>query len=300
MSAQARGAQVRSALGALGGMVDRRPPWRMDGKVVVITGSGSGIGRELAREASRRGARLALSDIDVDGLAATVDLIGAAGASEVMAERLDVTEQGAVADYASAVAEHFGVVHLVINNAGIAFTGSVEQSAYKDIARVMDVDYWGVVHGTKEFLPHLIASGDGHLVNISSIFAILSVPTQNAYNAAKAAVQQFTESLRMELLASGKPVDVSCVHPGGIKTAVARNAGAAEGLDSGDFAAAFDQKFARTEASVAARVILDGVEKRRARIMVGPDAYAIDLMVRLFPVRYQQVTAAVSRRFGLV
>ncbi len=282
------------------GSLARRPRWRMDGKVVVVTGAGSGIGRELAREAARRGARLALSDIDADGLARTVELARGDGATDVHSQRLDVTEQAMVAEYAGAVAEHFGVVHLVVNNAGIAFTGAVEQSGYKDIARVMDVDYWGVVHGTKEFLPHLIASGDGHLVNISSIFAFLSVPTQNAYNAAKAAVQQFTESLRMEMMADGHPVDVTCVHPGGIKTAVARSAGAAEGLDSANFAAVFDAKFARTEASTAARVILDGVERRRARVLVGVDAHLLDALVRLFPTGYQKGTVAMTRRFGVV
>ena len=282
------------------GSLARRPRWRMDRKVVVVTGAGSGIGRELAREAARRGARLALSDIDVDGLARTVELARGDGATDVHSQRLDVTEQAMVAEYAGAVAAHFGVVHLVVNNAGIAFTGAVEQSGYKDIARVMDVDYWGVVHGTKEFLPHLIASGDGHLVNISSIFAFLSVPTQNAYNAAKAAVQQFTESLRMEMLSAGHPVDVTCVHPGGIKTAVARSAGAAEGLDSANFAAIFDAKFARTEASTAARVILDGVERRRARVLVGVDAHLLDALVRLFPTGYQKGTVAMTRRFGVV
>ena len=284
----------------IGGLVGRRPRWQMDGKVVVVTGAGSGIGRELAREAARRGARVALTDIDVDGLAETVTLARGDGADDVHSQRLDVTEQAQVADYAGLVAEHFGEVNLVINNAGIAFTGRVEESAYKDIARVMDVDYWGAVHGTKEFLPHLIASGDGHLVNVSSIFSFLSVPTQNAYNAAKAAVQQFTESLRMEMLAAGHPGDVSCVHPGGIKTAVARNATAAEGLDSADFATVFDEKFARTEASTAARVILDGVERRRARILVGPDAYVLDALVRLFPSAYQRGTVAMSRRFGVI
>ena len=292
-------APIGRLVGALGGLA-RRPRWRMDGKVVVITGAGSGIGRELAREAARRGARLALSDIDADGLAATVDLARGDGATDVHSARLDVTEQALVAEYAGRVMAHFGEVNLVVNNAGIAFTGSVEQSAYKDIARVMDVDYWGVVHGTKEFLPHLIASGDGHLVNVSSIFAFLSVPTQNAYNAAKAAVQQFTESLRMEMLAAGHPVDVTCVHPGGIRTAVARSAGAAEGLDSANFATIFDTKFARTEASTAARVILDGVEKRKARVLVGPDAHLLDALVRLFPAGYQKGTVAMSRRFGVV
>lgn len=278
----------------------QRPRWRMAGKVVVITGAGSGIGRELAREAARRGARLALSDVDADGLAATAELARADGAPEVRTDRLDVTEQAAVAEYASQVAAHFGTVHCVVNNAGIAFTGSVEQSAYKDIARVMDVDYWGVVHGTKEFLPHLIASGDGHLANISSIFAFTSVPTQNAYNAAKAAVQQFTESLRMEILAAGQPVDVSCVHPGGIKTAVARNAGTAEGLDQAGIAKAFDEHLARTEASTAARVILDGIEKRNPRILVGPDAYVLDVLVRLFPASYQKGAVLMAKRAGLV
>lgn len=292
-------APVRRLFGTVGSLA-RRPRWRMDGKVVVVTGAGSGIGRELAREAARRGARLALSDIDVDGLTRTVELARGDGATDVHSQRLDVTEQAMVAEYAGAVAEHFGAVHLVVNNAGIAFTGAVEQSGYKDIARVMDVDYWGVVHGTKEFLPHLIASGDGHLVNVSSIFAFLSVPTQNAYNAAKAAVQQFTESLRMEMLAAGHPVDVTCVHPGGIKTAVARSAGAAEGLDSANFATIFDTKFARTEASTAARVILDGVERRKARVLVGVDAHLLDALVRLFPAGYQRGTVAVSRRFGVV
>ena len=291
---------VDKVSGTISGLIGRRPRWRMEGKVVVVTGAGSGIGRELAREAARRGARLALTDIDIDGLAETVSLARGDGATDVHSQRLDVTEQATVAAYAGLVAEHFGAVHLVINNAGIAFTGRVEDSDYKDIARVMDVDYWGVVHGTKEFLPHLIASGDGHLVNISSIFAFLSVPTQNAYNAAKAAVQQFTESLRMEMLADRHPVDVSCVHPGGIRTAVARNAGAAEGLNSADFATVFDEKFARTEASTAARVILDGVERRRARSLVGPDAYVIDALVRLFPSAYQRGTVAISRRFGLI
>lgn len=277
-----------------------RPRWDMRAKVVVITGAGSGIGRELAVEAARRGARLAVSDIDMAGLAETGRRAVSAGALEVATARLDVTEEALVARYASEVAGRFGVVHLVVNNAGIAFTGAVEQSEYKDIARVMDVDYWGVVHGTKEFLPHLIASGDGHLVNVSSIFAFVSIPTQNAYNAAKAAVQGFTESLRMEMLAAGHRVDVTCVHPGGIRTAVARNAATAEGLDQAGIAEAFDRHLARMDPAEAARVILDGVERRRPRVLVGPDAYLLDGLVRMFPAGYQKGAVMVAKRAGLV
>ena len=132
--------------------------------------------------------------------------------------------------YADTVAEHFGTVNLVFNNAGIAFTGTVEQMSFKDIDRVMDVDFWGVVNGTKAFLPHLIASGDGHVVNVSSVFGLFSVPTQSAYNAAKFAVRGFTESLRQEMINGRRPVKVTCVHPGGIKTNIARNGGQVDGL----------------------------------------------------------------------
>ena len=150
----------------------------------------------------------------------------------VKADRLDVTEREAFLAYADAVNEHFGKVNQIYNNAGIAFTGDIEVSQFKDIERVMDVDFWGVVNGTKAFLPHLIASGDGHVVNVSSVFGLFSVPGQAAYNAAKFAVRGFTEALRQEMILAGHPVEVTTVHPGGIKTGIARNATAAEGLDA--------------------------------------------------------------------
>src|SRR5206468_2944126 len=115
---------------------------------------------------------------------------------------------------------------------GIAFTGDIEDMSFEQIERVMDVDFWGVVNGTKAFLPHLIASGDGHVVNISSLCGLLAVPGQSAYNAAKSAVRGFTEALRQEMLVNGHKVEVTCVHPGGIKTAIARNSGAVEGQDA--------------------------------------------------------------------
>ncbi|MCW2830850.1 MAG: acetoin dehydrogenase [Aeromicrobium sp.] len=267
------------------------------GKVAVVTGAGSGIGRALSVELARRGARLAISDVDSAGLAGTEALVVAAGA-EVRADPLDVSQRELVLTYAETVAEHFGVVNIVINNAGIAFTGSVEQMSFKDIDRVMDVDFGGVVNGTKAFLPHLIASGDGHVVNISSVFGLFAVPSQSAYNAAKFAVRGFTEALRQEMVNGSRPVKVTCVHPGGIKTNIARNAEQVEGLDHDEIATSFD-KLARTSPAKAADVILKGVENDKARVLIGADAWVLDKFVRVTGAGYQRVVGAFSRRNGL-
>ena len=268
-----------------------------DGKVAVVTGAGSGIGQALAIELARSGAKLAISDVDTEGLAATEERLNAIGAP-VKADRLDVTEREAFQVYADGVKDHYGIVHQVYNNAGIAYTGSVEISQFKDLERVMDVDYWGVVNGTKIFLPHLIASGDGHVVNVSSVFGLLAVPGQAAYSAAKFAVRGFTEALRQEMVVAGHPVKVTCVHPGGIKTAIARNAVTAEGLDREELAHFFDKKLASTTAQKAARVILDGVSKNKARVLVGTDAKALDLLARVTGSGYQRLVAAVTSRQG--
>jgi NADP-dependent 3-hydroxy acid dehydrogenase YdfG len=264
------------------------------GKVAVITGAGSGIGQALALELARSGAVVAISDVDTDGLAKTEQQLVAIGA-EFKADRLDVTEREAFVAYADAVAEHFGKVNQIYNNAGIAFTGDIEVSQFKDIERVMDVDFWGVVNGTKAFLPHLIASGDGHVINVSSIFGLFSVPGQAAYNSAKFAVRGFTEALRQEMMLAGHPVSVTTVHPGGIKTAIARNATAAEGLDPDELAKTFDKTMAITSPKRAARIILDAVRKKRARVLVGPDAKVLDIIVRLTGSGYQRL---VTLTFG--
>src|SRR6478752_7478221 len=242
-----------------------------DGKVAVVTGAGSGIGQALAIELGRSGAKLAISDVDTEGLAATEERLTAIGAP-VKTDRLDVTEREAFALYADAVKEHYGTVNQIYNNAGISFMGSIEASQFKDIERVMDVDFWGVVNGTKVFLPHLIASGDGHVINVSSVFGLLAVPGQGAYNAAKFAVRGFTEALRQEMLLAGHNVQVTCVHPGGIKTAIARNAGAVDGHDTNQLAALFDNKLAKTSADAAAKSILRGVAFNAPRVLVGYDA----------------------------
>ena len=256
------------------------------GKVAVVTGAGSGIGQALAIELGRSGARVAISDVDTEGLAVTEERLKAIGAA-VKADRLNVVEREAFLLYADSVVEHFGKVNQIYNNAGIAFTGDIEITQFKDIERVMDVDFWGVVNGTKAFLPHLIASGDGHVVNVSSVFGLFAVPGQAAYNSAKFAVRGFTEALRQEMALAGHPVKVSCVHPGGIKTAIARNGTAAEGLDAEELAKTFDKKLASTTPEKAAQVILDGVRKNKARILIGNDAKMFEVVIRLVGAGYQ-------------
>ncbi|AMT70179.1 SDR family NAD(P)-dependent oxidoreductase [Mycobacteroides immunogenum] len=263
------------------------------GKVAVVTGAGSGIGRALAIELARSGAKVAISDIDNEGLAETERQVKALGA-EVRSDRLNVAEREAFLLYADVVKEHFGKVNQIYNNAGIDFHGEVEASAFKDIERIIDVDYWGVVNGTKAFLPHLIASGDGHVVNVSSIFGVMACPGQSAYNAAKFAVRGFTESLRQEMIVGKKPVAVTCVHPGGIKTNVARNATMAEGYDPAEFAKLFDL-LAHTSPQAAARIILTAVRKKKPRVLVGPDAKLIDVLVRLTGARYQDLFSLGAR-----
>jgi NAD(P)-dependent dehydrogenase (short-subunit alcohol dehydrogenase family) len=264
-------------------------------KVVVITGAASGIGRALALDAAARGAVLALSDVDQAGLDETVRLAAGRTLREVRGDPLDVTDREAVAAYAKQVHDRWGRVNVVVNNAGVALHGDFAEVSYEDFAWVIDVDFWGVVHGTKEFLPYLIDSGDGHLVNVSSLFGLLGMPGQTAYNSAKFAVRGFTEALRQEMLIAGRPVQVSCVHPGGIKTAIARNARAAAGEDKAALAEFFDRRLARMPAEKAAAVILDGVLANRPRIVVGMDAKVLDVAVRLFGSGYQRLTARAAR-----
>ncbi|WP_046319908.1 SDR family NAD(P)-dependent oxidoreductase [Mycobacterium sp. UM_Kg1] len=265
------------------------------GKVVVITGAGSGIGRALAMELGRSGASLAISDVDIEGLAQTEQQLKAIGAP-VKADRLDVTERERFLVYAQEVNEHFGKVNQIYNNAGIAFSGDVEITEFKDIERVMDVDFWGVVNGTKAFLPYLIASGDGHVVNVSSLFGLVAVPGQAAYNAAKFAVRGFTEALRQEMMRSKHPVKVTTVHPGGIKTAIARNATVAEGLDVAEMAEFFDKHLASTTPEKAAQVILSAVRRKEGRVLIGMDAWALDIIARVTGSGYQRLFALASSR----
>jgi NAD(P)-dependent dehydrogenase (short-subunit alcohol dehydrogenase family) len=261
-------------------------------RVAAITGAASGIGRSLSLELARRGAHLALSDVDEAGLAETGLRAKRVGV-EVTTARVDVADRAAVEAWADLVVADHGRVNLIANNAGVAVGATVEGTSYEDLEWLMGINFWGVVHGTKAFLPHLRAAGEGHVVNISSIFGLMGIPSQSAYNAAKFAVRGFTEALRQEMALAGHPVKVTAVHPGGIKTAIARNMTAAEGIDIKDLADTFDKKLAGTSPEKAATIILDAVRKNKARVLVGPDAKALDLIVRLTGSGYQRLFSSV-------
>ena len=269
-------------------------------KVAAITGAGSGIGRSLALQLARDGAALALSDVNAEGLAATVALCREEGVT-VTEAIVDVAQRQQVYDWAAATVAAHGKVNLVFNNAGVALGAPISSMAEDDLKWIMDINFWGVVYGTQAFLPHLKASGEGHVINISSVFGIAAIPSQSAYNASKFAVRGFTEALRQELEIEGAPVSATTVHPGGIKTNIARSARFSAqmkdflGVDEAAGKSSFERLFITT-ADKAAAVILSGVKANRRRVLIGPDARAIDFMVRLMPERYQQVVSFASRQ----
>lgn len=266
-------------------------------KVVVITGAGSGIGRALALRAGAAGARLALCDVDTTGLEETATVARTAGAKDVRTWLVDVADREAVDAWAEAVVAHHGRVDVVVNNAGVSLSGDFTDLDPADTEWIMGVNFWGVVHGSRAFLPHLIASGDGHLVNVSSLFGLVSMPSQSLYNASKYAVRGLSESLREEMLVAGHPVKVTVVHPGGIATAIARNGRSSPGHDHAATARRFDEKLARTTPDDAARVILAGMLKGRPRVLVGTDARVVHHAARLLGARYQDVAARLAKRF---
>jgi short-subunit dehydrogenase len=194
------------------------------------------------------------------------------------------------------VAEHFGRVNVIVNNAGVALAGDLTELTYDDLEWIVGVNFWGVVHGTKEFLPHVIASGDGHVVNLSSLFGLVSMPGQSAYNATKYAVRGMTEALREEMLVAGHQVGVTAVHPGGIKTAIARNARVAANEDQAATAELFDKKLARMTPEKAAEIIVKGILANKARVLVGIDAHALHHFAKLSGSRYQDVVARAAKK----
>lgn len=259
--------------------------------VVVITGAGSGIGRALAHQLDARGARLALSDVDHDRVAAT-----AAACSDARTYHLDVADRDAVRAHADRVVADFGRVDVVVNNAGVALAADVLEQSDEDIDWLLGINLHGVISGTQAFLPHVVASR-GHVVNVSSVFGIMGMPSQSIYNAAKFGVRGYTEALAIEMDVAGTGVGVHCVHPGGIATNIANAARMAPGRDTQRLVDDFNRLFLRTSADAAAKAILRGVEAGRRRILVGPDARMILWGERLLGSAYQRLVAAGARRF---
>lgn len=262
------------------------------GKIAVITGAGSGIGRALALQLNREGCELFLSDINSDALDNT---IGQLSRKDIPADGqvLDVANKEGMHAWADRIASSKGHVDIVINNAGVALIATVEESDYADQEWLMGINFWGVVYGTQAFLPLLRKSMQGHLVNISSVFGLIGVPTQSAYNAAKFAVRGYTEALRQEMTESN--VHVCCVHPGGIKTNIAKVARGGDEAQTPEERGQEFEKLARTTPEIAAKKIVQAMEKRKKRLLIGLDAAIISLICRLFPVSYTRLMLALGR-----
>ena len=270
-------------------------------KVAAITGAGSGMGRALAASVlARRGCHVALSDIDEAKLEESAVLARASGV-KVTTTRVNVAVKEDVYAWAEQVSREHGKCNLIFNNAGVSYGATVAGSEYDNFEWIVGINFWGVVYGTKAFLPLLEAAGEGHIVNTSSLFGLIGFPGQSTYNATKFAVRGFTEALRTELEITRSPIGVTCVHPGGIKTNIARASRMHESLRDlgvGDPEAGrldFEKAF-RVTAEDAALAMLRGVERNARRVFIGKDARALDALQRLMPSAYQGILAAVGRR----
>lgn len=264
------------------------------GKTAAITGAASGIGRMLAVNLAREGCSLALADIDHGGLEQTAALVD--GRVRVTTHVVDVSRREWVFAFAQDAVSLHGSVDLVINNAGVALGDLLETVPIEDFEWIMAVNFWGVVHGTMAFLPHLRLRPEGHIVNVSSINGILPNPNNGPYCASKFAVKGYTETLAQEL--EGTNIRVSCVHPGGIRTGIARHAKFNRGLCSLTKEGAvslYEKELFRMDAGEAARVIIAGIKRDRRRILVGTDALVLDMLTRLFPVTALRLCSAFSR-----
>jgi short-subunit dehydrogenase len=265
-----------------------------DGKRAAVTGAGSGIGRALARALNAEGCAVWLSDIDAEGLAATADSL-AREAAPVHTRVVDVADRIAMQRWRDEVAKGGDCLHLLVNNAGVALVAEARDMRMDDLAWLMDINFYGTVHGTQAFLPLLERAPRSHLVNMSSLFGIIGVPTQSAYNASKFAVRGFSDALRQELARDGSPVEVCCVHPGGVATAIAASARSANpGRSAAERAREF-RRLARTTPDSAAAQILRAVERGRKRLLLGRDARIATLIATLFPVSYPRLMPMLAR-----
>jgi short-subunit dehydrogenase len=262
------------------------------GAAAAVTGAASGIGRALALELAARGCDLALADRDEAGLQAVAAEIGKAGSPKVTVHRVDVGEPSQIEAFAQAAISAHPGLNMVVNNAGVALLGSFTEIDQAQMDWLMNINFWGVVHATRAFLPHLAQQREAHIVNLSSIFGIVAPPGQTAYAAAKFAVRGFSESLRHELQLAKSPVKLSVVHPGGVATNIARNSRTGVGMtDNARRAQTIERfdSFAKTTPAAAALRIIQGIEKNQPRILIGSDARFMDLLQRLRPATYWAV-----------
>ncbi len=264
----------------------------ISGSAVAVTGAASGIGRALALELAARGADLALADRDEAGLQAVAAEIARTSPRKVTVHRVDVGEPGQIQDFAAAATTAHPGLNIVINNAGVALLGQFNEIDQSQMDWLFNINFWGVVHATRAFLPHLAKQPAAHIVNLSSIFGIIAPPGQSAYCAAKFAVRGFSESLRHELAMANSPVRLSVVHPGGVATNIARNSRTGAGVtDNARRAQSIDrfEAVAKTTPAAAALRIIEGIEKNQPRILIGNDARFMDLLQRFRPATYWKV-----------
>jgi short-subunit dehydrogenase len=264
----------------------------MRGTAAAVTGAAGGIGRALALELAARGADLALADRDEAGLASVAAEIGAK--QKVTTHRIDVGEPADIQAFAQAAIAAHPSLNILINNAGVALMGQFCEIDQSQMEWLMNINFWGTVHATRAFLPHLSTRPEAHIVNLSSIFGIIAPPGQTAYCASKFAVRGFSESLRHELQMANSPVRLSVVHPGGVATNIARNARTGNLMtDNARRAEAIDRfdKVATKSPGAAAARIMHGIERNEPRILIGSDARFMDLLQRFRPAAYWAMMA---------
>jgi short-subunit dehydrogenase len=275
--------------------------FNFQGTAAAVTGAASGIGRALAHELAARGCDLALADLDAGGLEAVANEVTAAHARRVTIRRVDVADAKQVEEFAQATIAEFPALCIVVNNAGVALLGQFDEFDNAQLAWLMGINFWGVVYGTRAFLPHLRGRPQAHIVNISSVFGIIAPAGQAAYSASKFAVRGFSESVRHELRMNNSPVRLSVVHPGGIATNIARNARAGVNVREAVNIAELGDRFAemaRTSPQAAARRIVRGIDLNEPRILIGADARFLDGIQRMMPARYWTVLARIFRRMS--
>lgn len=264
----------------------------IQGSAAAVTGAASGIGRALAIELAARGCDLAIADRDEAGLAATAAELAASG-RKVTSHRVDVSEPAQIQQFADAAAAAHPGLNIVINNAGVALLGQFNEIDQAQFEWLMNINFWGVVHGCRAFLPHLERQKAAHIVNLSSIFGIIAPAGQTAYCASKFAVRGFSEALRHEFWLAKRPINLTVVHPGGIKTNIVRNmrtgAGITDNARRVESIERFDNEFAKTTPAVAAQTIIQGIENNAPRVLIGGDAKFMDLLQRFRPGRYFSV-----------